>query len=509
MPSTSSSPSIASTSHLNTISTRERPPSVKIALKRTAIQLLILKLCFTAQCGSIPPLHLTTLDMLVNKHSIQDMPFVTLRQAFYNCKPLLSRVRLSKALDGINNMENIDHEFGDPEEGSPGLMEGDQTMEGNESTQTGRLASVSPSYIYKCISNLTSNMNARREHLSLEAEGKALFCIKTDFRTSSIALDSPIHLIHDVVSHFQHLELVTNHFIKELEEKLAILLSCLSSPSTQVPPLISIVVIEKEGIFDQVSQRWDARVERKVDSWNAVSYPSYLAANQSYHSQNVGGIDYKSGTPIEDDYFETLVMNSLFPSPPTETNPKFHLRRDSLLFMVCLKGFPCHASRKLLRILHQFHTLVMLQSFRTPHPESSAASRFYSSCSRSHSTPNWRAINNFLDCSNPYALQAPPIRCFVDCNPSGILIMQSLLRNPSHVEQQGTVTTDLFPLLWCGLLPSQLLQFPISTHQCQTLTERDKSLLVTLDRQPLHDSIRIEIEIFFKHQFKAELQSLF
>lgn len=72
-------------------------------------------------------------------------------------------------------------------------------------------------------------------------------------------------------------------------------------------------------------------------------------------------------------------------------------------------------------------------------------------------------------------------------------------------------TNVLFPLLWVGLLPSQLRAMSPHVVHLQPLSTRDESLLVTLKQKARewHPTVLEELEEMSRSRHKAELQCLF
>ena len=88
--------------------------------------------------------------------------------------------------------------------------------------------------------------------------------------------------------------------------------------------------------------------------------------------------------------------------------------------------------------------------------------------------------------------------------------MVALARSPTSASLHG-YKTRLFPMLWLGLLPSQLRMLSAGELQLRPLSTRDESLLETLQEEAKewHESVMKELEEMRHSGRKAELQCLF
>lgn len=395
-------------------------------LRKTATQLLIIT-------RLVPRLSSATRSLSPNhsQETSKRLP-LTLRQLHYVCKPMLQR-----ALDLRHN--SLSEEPLTKKSSSP---DNDATISGilGDMKALPPPKQVSPSYTYDCVNGITSSLHCQREHLFIAAEGHALFCMRVMPSPTNIAKSLPLSL-QALLASLSATQIVTTELNKAI---LSLFQAYLDSEVETDSPQISLVAIEKEGVYDLILQKIELErtASRKISTWN--------------------------NRKQESDSFDEFVMKQLFPPPSREFSSapsRKHLRSQRIVFLLCLKGMPDHSTRQLARQLHHFHTLDLLRR---------------------------RA---FLPASiHPSFLQAPKIRCFVDCNPSGLLILQCL-------SQDGKC-----PIEWCGLLPSQLALLPQTQNQWQALSIRDQAILEGLLARALPGS-DIEREIQ-QMTVKAELQVL-
>ena len=206
-----------------------------------------------------------------------------------------------------------------------------------------------------------------------------------------------------------------------------------------VIPQISIFAVEKEGVYEQILRQLERSIQPRAPK--------------------------SRSNKAEVDNFEKYVMSHFRSSSSYFASQKAR-NQTKIVFLVCSKGFPDQATKSLLRAIHFFHTMTLLPT------------------SSSQLSPN--------------GFQTPPIRCFADCNPSGVLIALNL-------------SPDGSPLVeWTGLLPSQLASMPEHRSKWQPLTKRDHSILSNLLLKAVPGSgIATELSLMQTMNVKAELQILF
>ena len=303
--------------------------------------------------------------------------------------------------------------------------------------------SVSPAYVYNCIQRLTSSLSCHREHLFIEAEGHGLFCTRrsSSYGSSHSSMSTALQSLLQV---FRAPVFITKALIDSLAHYLDTILN-LDEHSDRFT--ISVVAIEKEGIFQNILHRLDL-------------------SNSSCHFSASNVFE-----PSKKDTFDRIVMDSLSPLPASTSSYKQRsslVSRNVILFLVCLKGMPDHNTRKLLTLLHRFEILSCLKY--------SHFSLLPTSSSPKHPSS---------------------VRCFVDCNPSGFAIAQCIAKNFGP------------PIILCALLPSQLHSLPSFRQQYQTLSTRDRSMLSNmLESNDVPESFKHELSLMLEMNGKEELQSL-
>lgn len=444
------------------------------ALRRLATQFLILQ-------HLIP--HLEAATSIIWSTGITSPIFAptTLRQLFYLCKPMLqkaSEINAEAVLSPASRSKKharIDAEILTSwltyaEE--PTIDEKTDDCVFFEKNVSGLdVASASPGYVNDCVRRFCATTGILRDHLLVEAEGTSLFSISiTDAPTSP---DNPcFELLTSMSRQFANPQLVTNRTIASVSKLLQ---SFLDTPF-ELPPQLSIAAIEKEGIFASIISRMPSSGVR----------PKVFLENS------------KIGRKL--DHFDNIVMSSLFPPATSDINAvSRNLRPTRLLFMVCLKGFPGLLARRFVHLLHRFHMLYIVQHLTSQQLDANAARSL-----SNHPSERRISLTSSSIVDARHTPHAPPVRCFVDCNPSGVLIAKTL---SSAGDSESAIGV---PVLWCGLLPSQLDQLDISELQRQKMTDRDRSLLEGL-RNGTHDwdaPTKGELEKMFSMDCKAELQCL-
>jgi len=489
-------------------------------LKKTATTLLIVKQLLAIQFTHFPSTASSTYSNY--KFDIVSRPVVTLRQIYYGCKPFLARAPFLSALVEHHDLKLHSHQLRSSLQlyNRLEVTKGWEEEAEVESPQLAQYRSVSPSVIYECVGRMCEKTLIEREHLQLDAEGKALFSIRLRCTSSSQSYDSLSIFSRLVASHFRTPQLITTRMVEEVRTKLSDFLGC-STPNSWLPNAISIVALEKEGVFHQILQRLDAAgdmgTEPQICS-ESLSLPLSSSRDSPLETKRTSSRSDRSPTNPRD-AFDSMVMDRLAHPHPSSSSPtsSFAVNSDSqILFLVCLKGFPCHSSRHLLRLLHQFHGLLQVASFNlqssSPMRSSSDSTILGSSESIFEDSHPMFSADRASTLPHPlHPLRVPPIRCFVDCNPSGVLIMISLARSTRVVTGQAETACKLFPILWVGLLPSQLRLLCTSALHLQSLSTRDLSLLKTLHQnaKEWHESMSAELIEMSSSGLKAELQCLF
>lgn len=360
---------------------------------------------------------------------------LTLRQLFYTCKPLLQRSCAHLA----PTSDLVAHTSPFTSTLQMDVKESNKShATSHDAEENGHLPTyqASPAYVYDCVKRLASTLRCYRDHLLIGAEGHALFCARVVGATSSLpaSLRSLLQLCAAVRT-------ITPSVIDSFNSMAqAFLEECADGTSLQ----ISIVAIEKEGFFEQILHHLDPH-----------------SLSNAMRCENLT----KS---VTFDDFEKFVMSHFQSSHGLYASRK-QKSQPHLVFLVCSKGFPDQATTSLLRALHFFHTMVLLRT-----------------ASHSRLVPG----------VSPF--RAPPIRCFVDCNPSGVLIAVNL-------SPEGSPAIE-----WTGLLPSQLVELSGKQSKCQPLSKRDHAIIANLLlRAAPGSSIATELSLMQAMNVKAELQILF
>jgi hypothetical protein len=308
-------------------------------------------------------------------------------------------------------------------------------------------------------------------------------------------MEAQIKEVETMLSQFLAPQPVTSSFLSMLSQEV---LPCLFKYMTQGKGLIrvNVVAVEKEGFFDHLLPLLSSsrpKLEQKLEQ----------------HLQDTSFNDALKLTPRnhwnEHRIFDEMVLRPLHNFSPSQLrNPtsgsanqknaadaspsKAQYSPDMshcpaiVQFVVCLKGMPCLHARRLLEILHQFQTLVQL-----------------------HLPSSISDIGDPAISSDNGTNHRPQILCFVDCNPSGMIILETLARShgvdeirketrpppppPDNAEAdekkvhlQDPLRTLSQPsrIRWCALTPTQLASMSIAHHHRQPLSPRDQAILSRL-----------------------------
>lgn len=475
---------------------------LQVVLKKTATQFLILKHSFEAQhdATSSNQSH----SLLSTHYMVDDLVRspITLRQAFYFCKPLFATsgqsIGPSTSENNGNTIEKaIPTKFVHEEQEVEMILEA-------------KSASCSTSYVYNCINSLADTMKIRREHLFLEAEGKSLFSVQPYFHGGPCASDTTFRQIVNMFKGWTGTSLITSASIRQIQSSLVQLLALVSSSAPHRNIKITVAAIEKEGIYDQILQRLRAKTALPTTTFSLQSSSSTASAPLSMLEF---GKDASLKVIPADHLFEELIMNPIlqkrtgFPRNVRELNIS-----TNVIFLVCLKGFPCRSSRKLLAVLQQFKSLLALSSlspssFSDPlvHQNTEQKEGHQAHISLVHQEVIEPKPENLLSYSQP-----SPILAFVDCNPSGILILNSLLSIGSSTAQAPHHPEFPFSVRWCALRPSMIAIIPESKikFQKQPFSDRDVAIISTLENSRHKLNWAGELEAMKALSFKLELQCL-
>lgn len=502
--------------HATTIAIAKTPKAtrLKTVLKRNALQMRLVSIILATNLNGalVPPLEMdpvTTVQCSTTPHLAAHRrlapeskglgfsqtrytlpPTLTLRQLFYSCKPLMTGLASADAIGPQDHPE------------------------GN----------AVPAIISQNLARICSLSHSARHHFGIQGEGRALFSLQLvhDGRPPAWA-ESDWHCLQEALSAYLPSQIVSDRLIHEMQSGFIPLLYnllCKQGNETRKQQNehyralrrntaaldVKLATFEKEGVFFEVQQRLGRMEDKRADLFEELVFQTLLASDLG---------DSTNG-PASGPIGQAPIRHCEKPSR----------RRPLLLLLVCSRGFPCFATRRLLRVLHQLQTLLHMNL--EPHPETVPTLTSYA-------TPY------------PRIRRQPEVHCFVDCNPAGIDILLTLATAPENPSDDANTATwgtspeemhspegdsqgsksegkveqipPYLPLRWVALKPSHIAQRP-DLHsrlswQLQPFTQRDEALLRRMkssERSPqirdLSSVLSAEAEALTALNGKLELQSL-